>query len=311
MQLIEYKAEAAPVAQYKRAVGTLVAQVDTIAQDVDCFECHISARRVGILQLVSIKSDPLIIRRSVRCISDDPNTQYIIALHRIGRCVIRFENQEIMAEAGTAFLLDKTQPYEVEFLERTERMLVCVSRKDLEHRLYDPDRYLLTIMDTGGGIGRIASNYTNMLFEEAASMDNSCGALAAEICLELLANALASGSPSQGEQEARTGRAKTWLALLSRIKAYIRQNLSNPNLRPGIDCAGARHFQALPACAICEYGQIGWRMDAGGASESRLLRPDKRSAEASFSDDHCLAARLQRRSAFLPAVQGPLSDDAE
>lgn len=137
-------------------------------------------------------------------------------------------------EAGTICLLDKALPYEAEFYERAERLLVCVSRLHLERRLHDPDRYLKAVVSSDHGIARMASEFAERLFKEAPYLDEAGQSTAAAVCLDLLASALVSGvlveaRPATPLDPSRRGSAP---ALLSRIKAHIRCRLSESDLNP-------------------------------------------------------------------------------
>jgi AraC-like DNA-binding protein len=218
---------------YRRSVATLVARVDALPGKSGDFNCHISSQVVGPLRLVEIQSDAVVLRRSRRCIDVDPSSQYIIALQRVGRGTIRHDEIDITIEPGTISLLDKALPYEAEFYERAERLLVCVSRLHLERRLHDPDRYLKAVVRSDHGISRMASEFTEHLFKEAPYLDEAGRSTAAAVCLDLLASAFLSSVQVEPRTPAATvTRRGTTPALLSRIRAYIRSHLCNPDLDP-------------------------------------------------------------------------------
>jgi AraC family transcriptional regulator, positive regulator of tynA and feaB len=221
------------LAGYRRSVAALVARVDALPGNTSSFNCHISSQVVGPVRLVEIQSDAVVLRRSQRCIDVDPSSQYIIALQRVGRGSIRHDGIDIAIEPGTISLLDKALPYEAEFYQRAERLLVCVSRLHLERRLHDPDRYLKAVVRSDCGIARMASEFAECLFKEAPYLDEAGQLTAAAVCLDLLASALLSSA--QVEARALTPnsiRRSNSAALLSRIKAYIRGHLCDPELNP-------------------------------------------------------------------------------
>lgn len=223
-------------AGYRRSIAALVARVDATPANTGSFNCHISSQTVGPLRMVEIQSDAVILRRSQRCIDNDPSSQYIIGLQRVGRGAIRHHSVDMRIDAGTICLLDKALPYEAEFYERAERLLVCVSRLHLERRLHDPDRYIRAIVSSDHGIARMASDFAERLFKEAPYLDEAGKSTAAAVCLDLLASALVSGVQVEARPPAplypnRRGNAP---ALLSRIKAHIRCHLSESGLSPEV-----------------------------------------------------------------------------
>jgi AraC-like DNA-binding protein len=222
-------------ATYCRAVATHVARVDAAPRRAGSFRCQIATQRVGPLQLVAIDSDELTLQRSSRCIAVDPSTHYIIALHRSGSGVIRHARANVPLEPGTIALLDKAMPYEAQFLEPSVRLLVCMSRLHLEQRVPDPERCLHNSVRADRGVGRIAADYLVSLFEEAAHLDASNQQTAAAVCLDLLASALLAspyGDPAPAPLEHSRGANSQ--VLLSRIRAYVRSNLSSPELCPEV-----------------------------------------------------------------------------
>jgi AraC-like DNA-binding protein len=223
------------LASYSKSAAALVARIEAAAGNCSNFNCHISSQSVGPLRLVEIQSDPVVLRRSLRCIEADPSSQYIIALHRVGRGTIRHDGIEIAIEPGTISLLDKAVPYEAEFHERAERLLICVSRHHLDRRLFTADRYLKSVVHSGHGIARMASEFVEHLFKEAPYLCESDQSTAAAVCLDLLTSALISGvqveERSLRAADSRSGNARV---LLARVKAYIRTQLTNQDLSPDI-----------------------------------------------------------------------------
>lgn len=222
-------------AAYWRTVAARVARVDATPYRAGEFACEIAERSVGFLQLMQIQSDPVLLRRSLACISGDPRAHYVVSLIRSGTGVIRHDGGEVLLQPHTFALIDKALPYETSIFERSGRLLVSIPRHELERRLPDPERYLRTGIRADRGFGRVVADYIESLFAEAQYLDPTSRASAAEICLDLIAAVLASGTASfaaHAEATARLSRHGKAQALLSRIKAYIRCHLCDPDLLP-------------------------------------------------------------------------------
>lgn len=221
------------LAGYRKSAAALVARIEATPANGENFNCHISSHSVGPLRLVEIQSDPVVLRRSQRCIDVDPSSQYIISLQRVGSGTIRHDGVEIAIEPGTISLLDKAVPFEAEFFERAERLLVCVSRLHLERRLHSPERYVKAVVKSNHGIARMASEFVEHLFKEAPYLNESDQATAAAVSLDLLAAALLSSVEPEEQLSFRSIAGNSVApALLARVKAYIRTQLSNSNLNP-------------------------------------------------------------------------------
>ncbi len=216
---------------YHRAISRRIARMDVQPERPSRFDCTIAEQRVGGLQLLDISSDPVMIERSRQCISVDQRSHYIVGLNMTGRCAIRHDGTEVVVGADTFFLLDKALPYETTFFDRSQRILVCVSRDQLDRRLNDPARYLHMTAPTLAGVGRVAAEYLKLLLAEAGSMSSGHQLQTAETCLDLLAMALDAGQIGAAEPSAARGAGTM---LLSRIKAFIRCHLSDPELSPAL-----------------------------------------------------------------------------
>ncbi|SEC25982.1 transcriptional regulator, AraC family [Rhizobiales bacterium GAS191] len=217
---------------YRRVVEARIARVEMAPRRNSEFSYEITEQKVGPLQLVQIRSDAVTLQRSSKCIASDPRTQYIVTLHREGEGCIRYPDAEVPLRAGTLAMLDKALPYEAQFHEPTVRLLVSVPRLHLEQRLGDGGRYLRRSVSSERGIARIASKYLESLFEEAPYLDEASQHNAAAICLDLLAAALLAGAEDEtGEKDlANLKGPASSAALLSRIRAYIRHHLCDPDL---------------------------------------------------------------------------------
>jgi AraC-like DNA-binding protein len=216
---------------YRRAVEARIARVEIASRCEHAFSYEIAERKVGPLQLLQISSDAVMLKRSSKCIAGDPRAQYILTLHRAGEGFIRYPDSEVPLRAGTLAMLDKTFPYETQFDGPTMRLLVCVPRLHLEQRLDDAARYLRRSVSYDQGIARIATRYLEELFEEAPHLDPASQQKAAAICLDLLASAMLAGDENEARTVPQIGCGSSpSLALLSRIKAYIRHHLSDPEL---------------------------------------------------------------------------------
>lgn len=219
--------------EYCSAVASRVARVDAAPRRTGAFSYRVSGHKVGSLEFVEIRSDPVAIRRSPDCISADPRTHYIIALHTDGACRLRQCESDILVPAQSFVFIDKAIPYEADFINPTHRLLVCVPRLQLEQRLRDPERYLRKIVPADRGMGSIAARYMLSLYEEADRLDPVSLQNAADVCVDVLTMALSTSIDPEGwdTESALPGRTKA-LVLLSRIKAHIRGRIDDPALSP-------------------------------------------------------------------------------
>ncbi len=229
------RAQAGQFGRYWQAVSSQVVRVDALPGNPSDFNYQIQSQAVGPLQLIDIQSDAVVLNRSAQCIERDPRNHYIVCLHRAGRGTIRHDRAEVAMAPGTLVLIDKALPYETTFHDACARLLICIPRVLLERRLNDSDRFLRVQVPTDKGIGRIAASYAESLLQEAAHLDAVGQTDAAAVCVDLLAAAFQSapeGSGAACENFNADPRRGGGLVLLSRIRAYVRANLSRPDLDP-------------------------------------------------------------------------------
>lgn len=213
---------------YRRSISAAIARMEVKPQCRHEFGCTMAEQRIGPLQVLKIRSDAVLLRRSRRCISDDRRVQYIVGLSLTGRCSVEHESGGVDVPENSFFLLDKALPYETTFHEAAERVLVCVDRSSLDRRLRDPGRYLRATSSAASGAGSLAAGYLTSLLREAGRLNANEQAQAAETCLDLLAMALGGAEVSQEGVSRSAGR----LMLMSRMKAFARGRLSDPDLGP-------------------------------------------------------------------------------
>lgn len=223
------------VEQYARIVSHRVARVEVEPARIDRFRCRSADARLGQLRFTRIQSDPVQLRRSVRCIESDSQTQYLVGLNLSGRMLIEHGHRRTVIDAGHLCLLDKAAPYHTTFAEPADRVLVSIPRRLLESRLADPGRYLSVTPATGSGIGRLAHDHLQFLLSEGHLLSNSNRTHAIEMCIDLIALAFKS-SEEQGEDLERNN-AGGGPMLLSRVKAHLQCNLDDPELSPSMAAA--------------------------------------------------------------------------
>lgn len=218
------------LSRYQALVASRVAKIEAQPSRRAGFNCEIAEMNVGPLRFVRIQSDPVELRRSMRCIEADGQTQYLVGLNLSGSSTVHHATGRRVIPTGGLFLLDKTVPYESAVIERTDRIMIAIPRALLERRLDDPGRYLSVMPATDAGVGRLAATYLATLVEQGPAMTVSQQTAAADMCLDLLAMAFEAGDAAHGDTS--RGSGPRTVMLLSRIKAYLRCRLADPDLSP-------------------------------------------------------------------------------
>lgn len=219
------------VEHYAKIVSRRVARVEVEPARIDRFHCRSTEACLGQLRFTRIQSDPIALRRSVRCIEADGQMQYLVGLNLSGRTLVEHDHRRTVIDAQHMFLLDKGAPYHTIFAEYSDRVLVSIPRRLLESRLADPNRYLSVTPTIESGIGRLACDHLQFLLREGHLLSNSNQTHAIEMCIDLIALAFRAGMEQDEDLERNNAGSPM---LLSRVKAHLQRNLDDPELSPSL-----------------------------------------------------------------------------
>ena len=218
------------VEQYTRMVNTQVANVEIGTAGRLHFPHQIARTIVGPLSLIHIRSDPLEIHRTARCIARDNQNEYLVGINLNGGFVVSHLDQKTVVDADSLFLLDKAVPYLATYNEASSRLLVSIPRRLLESRLPDPRSCLSVTPTIRAGIGRLAAHHLGLLAQEGVLLHNSTRIRAIDMALDLVGLAFQEGETPDPE----AGTTRSAAILLSRAKAFLRCHLDDPDLDPAM-----------------------------------------------------------------------------
>lgn len=278
------------VEQYTKVISRRVARVEVEPARIDRFKCRSAEARLGQLRFTRIQSDPVELRRSVRCIEADSQMQYLVGLNLSGRTLVEHDHRRTVIDAGHLFLLDKAAPYHTTFAEPADRVLVSIPRRLLESRLADPARYLSVTPTTESGIGRLAHDHLQFLLSEGNLLSSSNQMHAIEMCIDLIA--LAFKSSEEQDEDLERNNAGGGHMLLSRVKAHLQCNLDDPELSPSTAAKALglskRYLHKLFSNSGTTFGS--W------VREERLLRARSLLVDSRY--DHLTITEVAMRQGF-------------
>lgn len=276
--------------QYLRIVNSQIAKVEVEFAKRHPFSCQTAQTTVGPMKFVRMQSDPVEISRSLRCIEDDSQSQYIVGINLSGRTVIKQSYLETVVNQGHLFLLDKMTPYCASVTEAADRVLISIPRRILESRLPDPSRYLSVAPQIHSGMARLAVSHLQFLASEGPQLSSPNRLHAVEMAFDLIALAFQSCEEEAIEQEPAGSRSSQ--LLLSRAKAYLRCHLNDPDISPAnVSRAlnvSKRYLHKLFSTAGTTFGA--W------VREERLLRA--RSQLTDQRSDHLTITEVALRQGF-------------
>ncbi|MPS25421.1 MAG: helix-turn-helix domain-containing protein [Alcaligenaceae bacterium] len=278
------------VEQYTRLVSSQIARVEIGTSSRNRFQHQIARTSVGPLNFIYIRSDPLEIHRTARCIERDNQNEYLVGINLVGNAVVSHPHQRTVVDAESLFLLDKAIPYRSTHHDTTARLLVSVPRRLLESRLPDPSHFLSVTPSIRNGIGRLAAHQLGLLAQEGLLLNNHTRIQAIDMALDLVGLAFQGGETAPDPEGGAPPQSAA--ILLSRAKAYLRCNLDDPNMDPATVAKAMniskRYLHKLFSTADTTFGT--W------VREERLTRANAMLVDPRF--DHISITEIALRQGF-------------
>jgi AraC family transcriptional activator of tynA and feaB len=138
-----------------------------------------------------------------------------------GTSLFEQDGRRLVIAPGDCLVYDVSRPHVITSPALTKHHVVIIPRQLVEQRGVLLDRFQAQQISARGGAGRLAHDFVVSAFNEAPALAASCELQVADTLLDLVLLPFFSESCFR-----RSGRA----ALSSRIKALVRQNLSDPDL---------------------------------------------------------------------------------
>lgn len=163
--------------------------------------------------------------RDKRRISRSNFDHFLLSLQLRGRGKLLQDGRVAHLEPGDFALYDVTRPYELQFEEDFEQLVMQLPRRQVLSRLFDADGLMAVGVSGRTGLGRLASTLIVQTASQLDCLDPASLSQAQSSALDLVAHALANGRNLTVERQSES-RELT----LRRILFYINTNLSDPGL---------------------------------------------------------------------------------
>jgi AraC-like DNA-binding protein len=207
------------------------------AGDDKSFTGVIAPTELGPLHLAEVTAGAHLIRRTSRLIRSADADYYKLSLQLEGRCVLTQDGRDTVLAPGDLVVYDTTRPYGLRF-DDPFRMIVLMFPRPLL-QVPQASMRLMTGHRIPGdhGLGMLIGPFLTGLVHQADRCASSVSMNLCDAVLDMLTATLAnelgcSERPPHGPRQA---------ALLARIKSYIEDQLTNPDLGPAA-IAAAHHI---------------------------------------------------------------------
>ena len=192
--------------------------------DPDGFGAAVSGYLFGPISQMHCRTKAQHINRSTRKIDADGVDNYMVQVFRRGGCIANIERGEVTMNAGDICVFDNAQTLD-SYNSDFDLLALFVPRNLLAPHLTTPDNHHLACIKSHQPLAILLRQHLSTLQKNAASMTLEEGDLLVAPTLSLLAATL-NGSPAANEG----GEQAVRLAIVTRIKSFIDDNITNPRL---------------------------------------------------------------------------------
>ena len=222
---------------FRAAVSDTFVPLDAATADGQAFEGRIRSHRLGAVHVAEVAAGAHLIRRTPKLIRSEDPEYFKLGLQVSGVGVLSQDGREAGLAPGDFAIYDTSRPYELAFDDEFHMLVVMFPRQLL--RVPAGDMRKLTARTVCGrqGVGALVTPLLRGVGERAASAQPAVAAHLSEAVLDLLTASYA----EQLECEAGVPPETRQAALLLRIRAFVEDRLSDPDLSPTV-IASAHHI---------------------------------------------------------------------
>lgn len=191
----------------------------------------IRASRIGDMQLLRStgQAGKLTVARSDRLIRRSNTDDFLLGMVVEGNLSISQEGRHASLAPGELVLIDSHRRYELEVSSALDLFVLKIARKSVQTHIIEYGRYLGVSLDTERGLGFVVKNMLGACIATAPYISVYEGRR-----LELgLMDLVGSAFRYQVDGEAEGGRKQAF-RVFNRLRQFIEENLSDPNLGPAM-----------------------------------------------------------------------------
>lgn len=225
-----------PFEAFRDAVSHTFVPLTAEASHKNAFTGAITHNELGSLLFADVTAGPHVVRRSSRLIRQSDPGCYKLTLQVSGSAMISQDGREAVLRPGDLTVYDTTRPYELGFDGRFRMIVLMFSRSLLQ--VPESSVRLLTGQRIPGdhGLGMLVGPFVMGLIRRLDTTAAPAAGRLGDAVLDMLAAALvdelATGAPPASDRQT---------LLLQRIKSYIDDELTDPDLGPTA-VAAAHHI---------------------------------------------------------------------
>lgn len=206
---------------WAQALGTLCGRLQADAFGAGTIDGHIDYATIWRLRLCQIEVSQHRIEHPASWTEFGGHPVIKVLFQTCGTSIFEQDGRRLVIGPGDCLVYDVSRPHVITSPALTKHHVVIIPRQLLEQRGVPLGRLHAQQVSAREGVGRLAHDFVVSAFNEAPALSPGCELQVAEALLDLVLLPFFSEASFK-----RSGRE----ALTSRIKALIRENLSDPEL---------------------------------------------------------------------------------
>ncbi len=218
---------------WHETIGRTYFPLDLSFSNPEAFDGELTSWQLGTVSLSRLTSDALMYRRLPRHLTAQGPEEFLVTIP--AKSEVRFSQcgKEVRANPGSFFIERSHEPYEFSHAEAADLWVMKVSSEMLGGRLRTPDRFCSLEFDATNGANGLFVDMLHLIPWRHDAMTEETRATVGHQLVDLLALALQSD-----ERILTSGLSSVRAAHLTRIEAFVRRKIDDPDLGPDQVAAG-------------------------------------------------------------------------
>lgn len=218
----------------------------------------ITNANMGEGQLSKVVSSPQHVERSKACLSGSESDVYLLSLQMSGSGLVTQAGREALLNPGDFALYDTARPYNLHFDGPFSQLVVRVPRNLAERYLPVAEHLTAFQMPGSEGCSRLTKKFLASVSEEIEKVGEAEDDKLLRVFLQLLGS---SYNERMGADSSIVSTSRA--AQVARIKEYILEHLTDPDLKPPLIAAthriSTRYLNKLFEAEDCTVSRWIWR----------------------------------------------------
>lgn len=219
--------KAARSRHWHETIGRTYFPLDLSFRKPDAFDGELTNWQLGGVSLSRLTSDALLYRRLKRHLAVQQAEEFLVTIP--ARSELRFVQggKDIRASPGAFFIERSDEPYEFSHAEFADLWVLKLSTDMLAGRVRSPDRFCSLEFDARNGANGLFVDMLHLIPQRYDAMTDEARSMVGRQLVDLLALAL-----QADDRVLSSNISSVRAAHLTRIEAFLRNNLDDPDLDP-------------------------------------------------------------------------------